>query len=821
MRRDTIDFGIDLGTTNSEIAVMDGPRPTLIKAEDDKEYIPSCVWIDPKDRLYVGQRAKDRLLEDPSNAFIEFKRDMGTTNKKHFERSGRDMSPEELSAEVLKTLKENVRQKLNGEVVENVVITVPAKFNLDQTAATTEAALLAGFHTCETLQEPIAAAIAYGFEKTVENDIWMVYDFGGGTFDVAIIQMKEGNFRVVNSGGDNELGGKDIDWQIIDSYIVPLIKNEFNLLDFERTNLDKYRSQFAKLKGETEKAKIRISSNETEEIFIDSLFKDKDFSCEITRNQVAEMSKPLILKSIEKAKQVISESGFQPSDIKRIILVGGPTKAPYLRDLLISPLTGLGIPIEYSVDPMTVVAQGAAIYAGGRPAKSEPKNTDSNTFLAEVNHKPIDADNEPIVGIKIVPPEGINLTGYKMEVKGNNWSSGRMPAEKGSILLTVPSEPGIKNIYQMILFNPEGTAVKLDPNQFSYIIGNASASQTLTQNFGVALADDSVLWYFKKGDPLPIRKTNILKTIETVKKGSSGGVISVPMVEGESSRAMNNKLVGVLRISSEKINRDVPIDSEIEVEISFNTSREIQTKAYIPILDEEFPQVITLGRSEINLEDLKADYQFQKKRYENLLENAQKTNSSSATEKLQKINSDDKFNRIAYKIEVGRHDPQELSNAQSKLSEIREEIQNIEAETEWPMRINSAEDQLESTQGLVDQFGNNTQKGQMSILNQEMKAAIENKDIDLLDRTMDEIHDLGFSVLTERPEFWVYWFEMLEKEDITKFNDQNYANRLLNNARSAINSGDLDTLRQSIVYLIQMLPREKQSKYSGISSVQK
>lgn len=817
MTRITIDFGIDLGTTNSEIAVLDGTRPTTIKADDEKDYTPSCVWIDPKDNLYVGQRAKDRVLDDPDNAFFEFKRDMGTTNKKTFRRSGRVLSPEELSSEVLKSLRENVRQRLNGEVVSSAVITVPAGFNMDAIAATKQAASLAGITYCEILQEPIAAAIAYGFQQPEDQTVWMVYDFGGGTFDVAIIRM-EGSFRVISHGGDNLLGGKDLDWAIIDQIVAPEVAKQTGTSDFSRTNLKKYIRQFAKLKSEVEKVKIALSYSTSEEIFVPSLINDTDFSCTLTRAQVAELALPFIKKSIEKSQQVISDSGFKREDIQKMILVGGPTKGPYLRDALSDPNIGLNIPLEYSVDPMTVVAQGAAIYAGGckigNKAEKPTKSEVTGVFQLEVNYKPIDSDDEPIIGIKILPPAGTTLDGYKMEVKGANWSSGLMDASKGAVLFTARAERSIKNIYKITMFTADGTAVKVVPDEISYIIGNAAASQTLTHNFGLALADDSPLWYFKKGDPLPIKKENSLRTSQPVKKGSAGDVISIPLIEGESKRASNNVLVGVFRITSDKITRDVPANSEIEVMIHIDESRIIQARAYIPMLDMEFPQSIQLERKVLNPEEITADYKNQKKRFTNLLEKCRK-NKAPGLEKLEKIEAQQDFTTIENKLKIGEADPQELASAQSKLAEIREVLFQVDSDSEWPVKVAEVQENIDNSRSIIEQSGNSKAKSQLVILEQEVKGAIEDRDLDLLERKASEIHALTFDLLAEDIDFWAYFLAKLETEDMEKIPDKTHALQLLREGKTAYQSHNLDGVRRAVVMLVQMLPPEARSSYGG------
>lgn len=272
MARTEIDFGIDLGTTNSCISVMNGQDPEVFKNNEGIEYTPSAVWIDKKGSTFVGRRAKERLEDDIGNAFSEFKLQMGTDAIYTFVRSGQHMTPEQLSAEVLKALKGDVFQK-SGEDVQAAVITVPAAFELPQCEATKRAAQLAGLVSSPLLQEPVAAALAYGFNTEKDNVFWLVYDLGGGTFDAAVIQVRDGVIQVVNHVGDNHLGGKLIDWAIVEELLIPSVCREYRLSDFRRGN-PKWISAIAKLKGEAEKAKIRLSRDASAEIIIEFLCQD-------------------------------------------------------------------------------------------------------------------------------------------------------------------------------------------------------------------------------------------------------------------------------------------------------------------------------------------------------------------------------------------------------------------------------------------------------------------------------------------------------------------------------------------------------------------
>ncbi|MCD8290376.1 MAG: Hsp70 family protein, partial [Prevotella sp.] len=226
MARIKIDYGIDLGTTNSAISRMEKGKAVVIRTDCQKEIMPSCVSFTKRKIVKVGDLAYNDLKNDklraskslqkwPSNAYVEFKRGMGTNARYFSSNMGKDFSSEELSAEVLKALKSFVLD----ENFSSVVVTVPAKFTVNQKTATLEAAKLAGFKRCELLQEPIAAAMAYGLNSDNKNGRWMVFDFGGGTFDAALLAVEDGIIQVLDTEGDNYLGGKDLDYAIVDNII--------------------------------------------------------------------------------------------------------------------------------------------------------------------------------------------------------------------------------------------------------------------------------------------------------------------------------------------------------------------------------------------------------------------------------------------------------------------------------------------------------------------------------------------------------------------------------------------------------------------------
>ena len=369
MARTTIDYGIDLGTTNSTVALLAGTTPEVIPNKDGSSITPSAIWFDKRGKMYVGREARAHHIDDEQNAAVEFKLRMGQQWQKAFQRNGRKMLPEEMSAEILKSLKTDVHMS-KGEDLTAAVITVPAAFELPQCEATRRAAELAGFVLSPLLQEPVAAALAYGFQSAANKVFWFVYDFGGGTFDAAVIQVRDGVIQVVNHAGDNYLGGKNIDWDIVEKLLIPNLKREHKLASFpdnRDTRDQRWKSALARLKYHAEEAKIQVSrTQQPVEIWIEGLCQDDrgeaiDFAYELQLAEMQRVTEPWITQSIDLCKKALQEKGLSGRDIEKVILVGGSSLFPWLQERVAREL---GTKLDLSVDPITVVARGAAVFAG-------------------------------------------------------------------------------------------------------------------------------------------------------------------------------------------------------------------------------------------------------------------------------------------------------------------------------------------------------------------------------------------------------------------------------------------------------------------------
>ncbi|MBN6186209.1 molecular chaperone DnaK [Aneurinibacillus sp. BA2021] len=346
-------IGIDLGTTNSCVAVMEGGEPVVIPNPEGNRTTPSVVAFKNGERI-VGEAAKRQAITNPDNTVSSIKRYMGENHKVTLE--GKEYTPQEVSAMILQKLKADAEAYL-GESVTQAVITVPAYFNDSQRQATKDAGKIAGLEVLRIVNEPTAASLAYGMEKEEDQTI-LVYDLGGGTFDVSILELGDGFFEVKATSGDNQLGGDDFDQVIID-YLVAEFKKE-NGIDL---SIDRMAMQ--RLKDAAEKAKKDLSGVLTTTISLPFITADatgpKHLEVNLTRAKFEELSAELVERTMVPTRRALSDAGLQASDIDKVILVGGSTRIPAVQEA-IKKATGKE-PYK-GVNPDEVVALGAAVQAG-------------------------------------------------------------------------------------------------------------------------------------------------------------------------------------------------------------------------------------------------------------------------------------------------------------------------------------------------------------------------------------------------------------------------------------------------------------------------
>lgn len=825
MARQTIDFGIDLGTTNSSVAVLEKNGPHVFRNNEGDQITPSAVYIDKNGAVRVGEAAKERLVSEPNDSISEFKLWMGTTQNKSFLRTNRILTPEELSAEVLKSLKQDVKKNL-GEEVEAAVITVPAAFDSTQSIATERAAKLAGIHTSPLLQEPIAAALAYGFQSDRENVFWLVYDLGGGTFDAAVIHVRDGLIQVVNHGGDNDLGGKLIDWAIVEQIFVPRIQKENRLSEFKRDN-PKWRSAFAKLKHWAEKAKIALSKDPsfelTEEfICISDAGSPVQLDCGITRAQVEALFHPYLAKTVNICRRVLAEKKLSAADIERVLLVGGPTYMPYLRQVLADPREGIGIPVEFGVDPLTVVAQGAALFAGGQRLSRRKSAPEVGKYSLELEYKPIGAETEPLIGGKVISGNRKNFDTFSVRFSNHDsrppWNSGNIPLqEDGTFIATLWAEKQQRNKYTIELFDSTGKKCEVSPDHIFYTVGLVITDPPLTHNIGVAMANNEVDIFFEKGTPLPAKsERHTHQTVVAIRRGSSEGRIKIPVVEGGHCDADLNTKMGEFIVEVGDINRDIPFGSEIEIKLEIDSSRILKGFIYVPLLDREFPLSIDLIRRQPDLQEMRKDFEINKQKLQQVHELGSQGNDAQTLRIIDELGDEKAVAEVEALLNSG-NDEQSARTCENRLLVLKAAIRNLEVQGRVPKLIAEAHLEIERTQKAVEAHGSPDERKQFEELKRDVVNAI-NRDTSTLEKRINILFQLRLRILVRSPEYWVGYKEYLvERRDA--MTDQAQAQLWFNHADKAINSGDIEALQSACKQLRALLPTDEEFQGYGGTTV--
>ena len=383
-------IGIDLGTTNSAICSYDGQNTRIWKSPEQNDVTPSAIFVDKRGNRYYGNRAYNQAPYNPTNSATLFKRFMGTSTKIELEASKLSLTPEECSAEILKVLFGYLPEEIRNDPDTATVITVPAAFNQMKKDATLQAAKLAGLEKVALMQEPVAAIMSV-MRTSQREGIFLVYDLGGGTFDVSIAESINGKVNLLSHGGIESCGGRDIDRIIFSKIVVPWLRDNFVLPDDFLINR-KYKTFCRVAQWVTEKAKIELSANGTSVIAlsdVEARQTDEDgndlyIDIDLKRESVDELMADLVEETVTATRDALTKAGLSSNDLECVVFVGGPTNYKPLRDKVAFELS---LSANIDVNPMTAVAEGASIFAESidwstvnhkRKAMNEVANTEAD-----------------------------------------------------------------------------------------------------------------------------------------------------------------------------------------------------------------------------------------------------------------------------------------------------------------------------------------------------------------------------------------------------------------------------------------------------------
>jgi molecular chaperone DnaK len=805
--------GIDLGTTNSAAAVFDGERVSVVRNAQGATVTPSVVRIDRQTRVTVGTRARRLLEQDPTNTAAEFKRLMGTGKEIEFPASGARRKPEELSAEVLRALRQDIADQL-GCPVERAVISVPALFELPQSAATSEAARLAGFQRVELLQEPIASALAAGWRADDDGGgTWLVFDLGGGTFDASLLETRDGLLRVVGHDGDNFLGGRDFDWAITEH-----LASQLSVIP--RRNNPAHAAALRALRLAAEDAKIELSRGERAQVTLARPLSingaEVEVDLELDRATVERLCTPLVDRALEVCMRLLASHGLGAGRLARLVLVGGPTVMPMVRARVSARLEAA---IAEGHDPMTLVAQGAALYAAtaGLDGRAQAQTAPAGRQVW-LQYPAVSADLTPhVVGKFVGGPSDSGPARIRFVRTDGGWSSPDATiGPDGTFLTSVTLLPRRACTFELDARTAGGERIQVSPPALTIVQGLTIGDPPLSRTLGVALASGHVQVYLERGAPRPARRTFTHHTIETVAKGSSDSVLRIPIVQGEMSQAHLCRLVGTLDIGGDGVADTVPTGSAVEVTIELDRGGRLSARALVPAIGQVFEHVAHLLVPDAVPEALDAALRDLRRQLMELRTDAFRHGLGQVIEKLDRVEA--RLSEAERDIDAAHGgDADAAQRARRGLLDIDATMAEADLARKWPELDKSAGQTAITASSMVGMHGTEAER----TLLQEVLAAIEkarkDRDAAELERQMRLASRLSAAAFNRTPEAWEMYFEDAASE-ISKMRDLPRAQRLVNDGKAAIARGDHEELRRVVKALWQLLPEDSEARKKGFDS---
>lgn len=703
--RTTIDFGIDLGTTNSAIVKMDNGNPESIRTNTLKDTMPSCVFINRKGAIQVGDAAFNALKAEKLNAlkdwdagndnsYIEFKRTMGSDAKYESSNANRSFSSIELSSEVLKTLKSFEKD----ENIDAVVITVPAAFKSNQIEHTRLAGKAAGFEQVEIITEPEAAAWIYGLNTEKKDGYWLVFDFGGGTFDAALLSVNDGIRQVIDTEGDNYLGGKNLDEAIVDEIVIPYFRENYVI---ENLLSDEYKNAILRtsMKFYAEEIKKQLSFSQETSILTnlgDIPGKDdngNELELDITVNlsQLEKAMAPLFQRAIDISLNLIKRNKLDRSQLSSLILVGGPTLSPILRKMLNEQICTP----DTSVDPMTAVAKGAAIYASTIKRNQDIIEINPSKIQLDINYESASVELEEHVVVKVLPEKTNGEIPAELFVNisrgDGGWSSGNIPLNAMGEIIGVALESGKSNLFLVSLIDEKGNKLECEPSNFSIIQGSKGGSAVLPYNIGIEIEDIKTgKLQFKpveglaKSKQLPASGAmSNLRTSTQIRPGIATDYLEIAIYQGEygseGSRAIYNHHVSTVFITGNDIPALLPANSEVDLEINIDINQKIKGLATFPLLAFSFEFECESMTDRTGADNANYIIKEINKGLDSL---AQMKAKGIIGEEIDKVESE--LGDIKNQLEKNKMAPDAQQQALENLRKVLKKVDGIEESREWP-----------------------------------------------------------------------------------------------------------------------------------------
>lgn len=828
MARIKIDYGIDLGTTNSAICRMEKGEPKIIKSDTQADTMPSCVSFTKKKSIRIGQGAFNDMISDKrratkswsketSNTYVEFKRTMATNTRYHSSFMERDYSSEELSAEVLKTLKSFV----TDESFSSVVITVPAKFTVNQKTTTMEAAKLAGFKRYELLQEPIAAAMAYGLISDSKNGIWMVFDFGGGTFDAALLKVEDGIMQVFDTEGDNYLGGKNLDYAIVDNIIIPYLMDNFELSD-TMADTDKKEVLRDAMKTYAEEVKNQLSFKEKEDILsnLGELGEDEngeeiELDLTVTQEEAFNVMHPYFQKAVDICKTLLQRNHLSGSQINKLILVGGPTHSPLIRQMLKEQITPN---VDTSIDPMTAVAIGAALYASTIDAEVSEADIEIGTINFEIGYESTSVETTEWISIKLADKSPLTKVWVEFVRNDKAWSSGKIEVDStGNVIETnlLESKP---NSFSVIVYDEKGNIMPCFPFEFTIIQGTKVGAAPLPYNIGIATWNDvkkrgvfRMAKGLEKNKPVPATGVvNDLKTTCQLRPDVESDVLTIPIYQvddfsgAEGRSASLYEYVADVVITGEDIESLIPTDSLVDVTLKVDTSEQMTLEVHFLASDFTVEKKLDTSKKQ-SVEDAEKVIKKQ-------LKEAQQSIDRLADADISDANIQEELGRVK---EEAKNSSEKKAVLQH-LKEVLRKIESLDEITKWQRLEAELREEFDRLEKAQNDLGDEKTAQLVNQLRSQTDQVIRTKNVDMGHEILEQINAL-FVHLTMVYQCMGLIRSCHERFETIRWKDSSRARQLLNCGLEEINNQPtVEKLHPIACGLIDLMPDDEAANIDNL-----
>lgn len=805
-------IGIDLGTTNSAICSYDGETVRLYKSPDQNDVTPSAIFIDRRGNKYLGKRAYDSAAKNPDNAATKFKRMMGTSTPVKLGAVNITMTPEECSAEILKLCFGYLPEEIRNSGATGTVITVPAAFNQMQKDATLAAAEMAGLGSVALMQEPVAAVMSV-MKQRKGDGVFLVFDLGGGTLDIAIAESISGRVSLLAHGGVAMCGGTDFDRSILDNVVKPWLLSQFNLPDDFTAN-SKYKALLRMCLWAAEKAKIELSSKEESVISLtesDLGVSDQDGSeiyvdIPFSRSQLDALIAPKVDEAIQSARETLEKAGLSAHDVERIVFVGGPTQYKPLRDKVAFEM---GIAPSTDVNPMTAVAEGASVFAESIDWQSDSRGRKSSRGALSAGGALDIAFNfiarTPDSKAKIVVKVGGNAavgTEFQIDSLDSGWSSGRLALKDGAAVELNLGKPG-ENTFKVFVFDSKGGPVGLKDDKI-FITRTAASIDAIpaSHSIGVEARDKLggrlVLDYLvREGDQLPKRGKKVFKTEESMRAGSAGS-IKFKLWEGEISDPVNdNRFIGMFEIKGSDFDEGViAAGAEMICEYEILDSGNIMMEVSVPSIGGSFHS----GRNFYSRQDGQIDYTQASKlvaeQSEHAIQRLDEMESKIDDPRLQQAR--EKLAQ-AESIKSGESDPETAKQAMDNVQEAKRLLALARKDHLKEIRQLELDKAVDFFARLVREHARPTEANSFDNLVKTAQRSIENNSGDF-EAHLDDLRGKNFMILWRQDWFVIDRFKWLSKDSYL-FPDAREHAQLSSVGAEALKANDIDKLRAVVAQL--------------------